>query len=284
MDPYTPSQCPLCRAEYAHFPQVLPSGRLSVRSTMASHVQIPVATHCTALVCHRCASSFTSSFRKPFLLSTKSVRKTYKVMLHVLALLCLITSMRSWSALCACRGGSYRRYIFIGAAPPTLWRQTGTALSHAAVSVVSLSHMVITQLVLMYCMCCYIVCLLLYQLLQYYNVISATFGYTLQASSLQPSATGHWSKSHFPCIACHKLLYNPVVLNCGHAVCNATCRPVAAPSEDPVCPCCDAPSVKTPAVCTQVRCLPCIGVKYAWNATLLHSSLVMILRNCKRQT
>lgn len=118
-----------------------------------------------------------------------------------------------------------------------------------------LSHMLIAQVVLTSCMCCYIVCLLLYQLSQYCNVISATRFYTVQASSVQPSATGHWSKSHFPCIACHKLLYNPVVLNCGHAVCNATCRPVAASPEDPVCPGCDAPSVKTPAVCTQVRCL-----------------------------
>lgn len=75
----------------------------------------------------------------------------------------------------------------------------------------------------------------------------------MQASAVQQSSPEGWSKDQFSCSDCCKLLYNPVVLNCGHAVCHATCRPQAPASDDPVCPRCDAPSVGTPAICTQVR-------------------------------
>ncbi|KAL3148974.1 hypothetical protein ABBQ32_001830 [Trebouxia sp. C0010 RCD-2024] len=60
-----------------------------------------------------------------------------------------------------------------------------------------------------------------------------------------------WTPDYFECTQCSKLLYNPVVLNCGHAVCQATCRPWADGSPDSACPRCKATVVGDPAVCTQ---------------------------------
>ena len=68
-------------------------------------------------------------------------------------------------------------------------------------------------------------------------------------------ATSSWTADDFECSMCNQLLYNPVVLNCGHAVCQATCRPWVHGSCEPACPRCKATVVSSPAVCAQVDCV-----------------------------
>ena len=65
-----------------------------------------------------------------------------------------------------------------------------------------------------------------------------------------------WTPADFKCSACSKLLFNPVVLNCGHAVCGPTCRPQTNATSDCACPRCEATIIGSPSVCTQVgtRC------------------------------
>ena len=62
-----------------------------------------------------------------------------------------------------------------------------------------------------------------------------------------PPAPGQWLPQHFACDSprCARLLCRPVVLNCGHVVCQLTCLS----SE---CPCCGMAVRKAPAVCKQL--------------------------------
>lgn len=70
------------------------------------------------------------------------------------------------------------------------------------------------------------------------------------AKGLEP--TLQWTPADFQCCVCSKLLFNPVVLNCGHAVCGDTCRPQADAASERCCPQCEATIVGCPSICTQV--------------------------------
>lgn len=75
----------------------------------------------------------------------------------------------------------------------------------------------------------------------------------LSAQVSEAVSTARWTAESFGCSNCAKLLYNPVVLNCGHAVCQATCRPWADGSAERACPRCEASIVGSPSICTQVE-------------------------------
>ena len=65
MDPFTPSHCPLCRSEYAHFPQVSCQGPRALPSVL---FQTPLP--CTVNLLRRCVSSYTFFYKKRSLPST----------------------------------------------------------------------------------------------------------------------------------------------------------------------------------------------------------------------
>ena len=69
---------------------------------------------------------------------------------------------------------------------------------------------------------------------------------------LDHAATPTWTADNFQCTVCHQLLFNPVALNCGHAVCQATCVPWANSNTEPACPRCEATIIGKSAVCGQV--------------------------------
>ncbi|KAA6425536.1 MAG: E3 ubiquitin- ligase PRT1-like [Trebouxia sp. A1-2] len=60
-----------------------------------------------------------------------------------------------------------------------------------------------------------------------------------------------WTADNFECSNCAQLLYNPVVLNCGHAVCQETCRPWASSNGERACSQCEATIIGNPSMCTQ---------------------------------
>ena len=66
-----------------------------------------------------------------------------------------------------------------------------------------------------------------------------------------------WTADNFECSNCAQLLYNPVVLNCGHAVCQETCRPWASSNGERACSQCEATIIGNPSMCTQV----CVAAK-----------------------
>lgn len=74
--------------------------------------------------------------------------------------------------------------------------------------------------------------------------------------SEQATSTSQWTPDSFGCSACDQLLYNPVVLNCGHAVCQPTCRPWVNGTAEPACPRCKATIIGHPSICTQVQYAP----------------------------
>lgn len=83
-----------------------------------------------------------------------------------------------------------------------------------------------------------------------------------KACSTSSGRGGQWDPSDFTCNnpQCGKLLYQPVVLSCGHVVCRTSCLPdgahgssvVPAPP-DVQCPACGTPVIPTSAVCMKLQ-------------------------------